>query len=252
MLRKATVPDLRPKEIAAARHSAAISDENLRRLDRLANLGSLSAGIAHEIKNALVPIRTFIELMLKESDDRELAVTVDRELKRIDSMVSQMLRFAAPKPATFAPVRVQEVLDISLRLLQHQIDEKLISVSRDYQAGPGIVEGDEAQLQQVIMNLVLNALEAMALNGVLTVSTTTSRDDAGASWLRIHVKDTGVGIRTENLERIFEPFFTTKRNGTGLGLAISQRVVLEHRGRIEAHSEPGQGATFIIWLPISR
>jgi signal transduction histidine kinase len=252
MLRKATVPDLRPKEIATARHSTAISDENLRRLDHLANLGSLSAGIAHEIKNALVPIRTFIELMLKESHDRELAVTVDRELKRIDSMVSQMLRFAAPKPAAFAPVRVQEVLDLSLRLLQHQIDEKLISVTRDYHAAPGIVEGDEAQLQQVLMNLLLNALEAMAVNGVLTVSTAITRDEGGAPWLRIQVKDTGVGIRKDHLERIFEPFFTTKRNGTGLGLAISQRVVSEHRGRIEAHSEAGKGATFIIWLPTAR
>jgi signal transduction histidine kinase len=252
MVRKVIASSHMQEDIVPAPHSTPISDANLRRLDRLANLGTLSAGLAHEIKNGLVPIRTFIELMLEKSDDRELAVTVERELKRIDSMVGQMLRFAAPKPAAFAPVRVQDVLDTSLRLLQHQIDERMISVTRDYQAAPGIVDGDEAQLQQVVMNLLLNALEAMTVNGVLTVSTNVARDEGGAARLEIHVKDSGVGIRKDNLERIFEPFFTTKRNGTGLGLAISQRVVLEHQGRIKAHSEVGKGATFIISLPVAR
>jgi signal transduction histidine kinase len=218
MVRKAIVSRHKHEEIAPARHSTAVSDANLRRLDRLANLGTLSAGIAHEIKNGLVPIRTFMQLMLEKSDDRELAVSVERELKRIDSMVSQMLQFAALKPVTLAPVRVQDVLEIILRLLQHQIDEKIISVTRDYQA----------------------------------VSTNISRDEGGAAWLEIQVRDTGVGIREENLERIFEPFFTTKRNGTGLGLAISHRVILEHHGRINARSEFGKGATFIISLPTPR
>jgi signal transduction histidine kinase len=252
MVRKAISSVHRQEEIATAPHSTAISDANLQRLDRLANLGTLSAGIAHEIKNGLVPIRTFIQLMLEKSDDRELAVTVERELKRIDSMVSQMLRFAAPKPAVVAPVRVKDVLDKSLRLLQHQIDEKMISVTRDYQAAPGTVDGDEAQLQQVVMNLLLNAVEAMTVNGVLTISTNPGRDQRDGPWLEIHVKDTGVGIPKENLDRIFEPFFTTKRNGTGLGLAISQQVVAEHHGRIEARSEAGKGATFVIILPATR
>ena len=252
MGRKATKSDHKQEIIEPLPQSSAISNENLQRLDRLANLGTLSAGIAHEIRNGLVPIRTFIELMLEKSDDRELAVTVDRELKRIDSMVSQMLRFAAPKPAAFAPVRVQDVLETSFKLLQHQIDEKGISVTRDYKAANGVVDGDEAQLQQVVMNLILNALEAMTVNGALTISTEIGQREDGTSWLDIRVNDTGVGIKQENLDRIFEPFFTTKRNGTGLGLAISQRVVLEHQGRIEARSEPGKGATFIISLPGAR
>jgi signal transduction histidine kinase len=235
-----------------ARHSTAVSDANLQRLDRLANLGTLSAGIAHEIKNGMVPIRTFMQLMLEKSDDRELAASVERELKRIDSMVSQMLRFVAVKPVTFAPVRIQDLLEIILRLLQHQIDEKIISVTRDYQADPGVVNGDEAQLQQVLMNLLLNAVEAMTVNGALTVSTSNARDEGGGARVEIQVKDTGVGIRKENLEHIFEPFFTTKKNGTGLGLAISQRMVWEHQGRIEARSEFGKGATFIISLPAAR
>ncbi|HTV39862.1 MAG TPA: ATP-binding protein [Candidatus Sulfotelmatobacter sp.] len=252
MGRKAITPNQKLEKIEPLPHSSEISDENLQRLDRLANLGRLSAGIAHEIKNGLVPIRTFIQLVLEKSDDQEMAATVDRELKRLDSMISQMLRFAAPRPAAFAPVKVQDVLETSLKLLQHQIAEKGISVTRDYKAADGTVNGDEDRLQQVVMNLILNSLEAMTLNGSLTISTETGPREDGATWLKIRVKDTGVGIDQENLDRIFEPFFTTKRNGTGLGLAISQRVVWEHQGRIEAQSEPGKGATFIISLPTSR
>jgi signal transduction histidine kinase len=230
--------------------SSAVLDENLQRLDRLANLGTLSAGIAHEIKNALVPIKTFVQLVIEKSDDRDLAIAVERELKRIDSMVSQMLRFAAPKPATFTAVQVHDVLEVSLRLLQHQITGKMISVTREFRAIPGVIRGDEAQLQQVVMNLLLNALEAMGTNGALTISTDIMQDERDAPLLIINIHDTGMGISKENLDKVFEPFFTTKENGTGLGLAISQRVAREHRGKIEALSEPGKGSTFIISLPL--
>ena len=148
-----------------------------------ANFGMLSAGIAHEIKNALVPIKTFVELMLEKSDDRELAITVEREVKRLDSMVSQMLRFASPRPTTFTSVQVHDVLDISLKLLQHQITGKMISVTRDFRAVPGIVHGDEAQLQQVIMNLLLNALEAMGTSGPHD-STEIIEDHGGAHLIQ--------------------------------------------------------------------
>jgi signal transduction histidine kinase len=231
---------------------SAVLDENLQRLDRLANLGTLSAGIAHEIKNALVPVKTFVQLAIEKSDDRELAVAVDRELKRIDSMVSQMLRFAAPKPVTFTAVKVHDVLEGSLRLLQHQIIGKMISVTRDFRAVPGVIRGDEAQLQQVVMNLLLNSLEAMGTHGALTVSTEMAQGELDTSLLTINIHDTGIGIAKEDLDRVFEPFFTTKQNGTGLGLAISQRVAREHQGKIEAQSEPGKGSTFTISLPVEK
>lgn len=237
-------------EKTAPWHSSA--EENLQRLDRLANLGTLSAGIAHEIKNGLVPIKTFVQLMLQKSDDKELAATVERELKRIDSLIVQMLRFAAPRPAAFAQVRTHEVLELSLRLLQHQITGKMISVTRDYRAAPDTVLGDEAQLQQVFMNLLLNAVEAMGLNGALTISTELAKENHGAAILKIAIRDTGAGIARENLDRLFEPFFTTKKNGTGLGLAISQRVASEHRGKIETQSEVGKGSVFIISLPAAE
>jgi signal transduction histidine kinase len=232
--------------------SSAILDENLQRLDRLANLGTLSAGIAHEIKNALVPVKTFVQLTLEKSDDPEMAIAVDRELKRIDSMVSQMLRFAAPKPVTFTAVKVHDILEGSLRLLQHQIIGKTISVTRDFRAAPGVIRGDEAQLQQVVMNLLLNALEAMGTHGALTISTDITRGELDTSFLKINIHDTGIGIAKENLDHVFEPFFTTKENGTGLGLAISQRVARDHQGKIVAQSEPGKGSTFTISLPVEK
>jgi signal transduction histidine kinase len=125
-------------------------------------------------------------------------------------------------------------------------------VTRDFRAMPGVIRGDEAQLQQVIMNLLLNALEAMGTDGTLTITTDIAAGDNNDHWLKINIQDTGTGIAKENLARVFEPFFTTKKNGTGLGLAISQRVAREHQGKIEAQSEPAKGSTFIISLPLPK
>ncbi len=230
--------------------SAPIFEQNMRRLDRLASLGTLSASMAHEIKNGMVAIKTFVDLLLPKGEDRELAEVVSRELQRINAIVTQMLRFAAPKGAVFTTVHVHELLDHSLHLLQHQIAEKSISLQRRYEARVDAVRGDDAQLQQAFMNLLLNALEAMNAKGTLTVVTETGGDKRGASLMRIHVQDTGVGIARENLGRLFEPFFTTKKNGTGLGLAISQRIAHEHQGTIQAQSEINQGSTFSLSLPL--
>jgi signal transduction histidine kinase len=138
-----------------------------------------------------------------------------------------------------------------LRLLQHQVSGKLTSLKRDYRARPDTVRGDDAQLQQAFMNLLLNALEAMGMNGTLTVSTEIVDGENGARLVKIKIQDTGTGIARENLARMFEPFFTTKKNGTGLGLAISHRIVLEHHGAIQVQSEMNKGSTFSISLPIS-
>jgi len=230
--------------------SAPIFEQNMRRLDRLASLGTLSASMAHEIKNGMVAIKTFIDLLLQKGRDTELTEVVNRELQRINAIVTQMLRFAAPKGATFATVHVHELLDHSLRLLHHQISEKLILLQRRYNAQTDTVRGDDAQLQQAFMNLLLNALEAMDTNGVLTVTTEITDDKQGTRLLRIHIQDTGVGITGDNLGRLFEPFFTTKKHGTGLGLAISQRIAHEHHGAIQAQSQPNQGSTFSLSLPL--
>jgi signal transduction histidine kinase len=229
--------------------STPVFEQNLRRLDRLAGLGTLSASMAHEIKNGMVAIRTFVDVLAQKGQDTELTEIVGRELERINAIVTQMLRFAAPNRAAFTTVRIHEVLDHSLRLMQHQISGKLISLQRHYQAEPDTVRGDDAQLQQAFMNLLINALEAMGTNGVLTVKTEMMKDERGGQQLWINIQDTGMGIAPENLERLFEPFFTTKRNGTGLGLAISHRIVLEHHGLLRVQSDPGKGSTFSLSLP---
>ena len=222
-----------------------VSEQNLQRLDRLAGLGLLSAGMAHEIKNGLVAVKTFVDLLLEKNQDAELGKVVVRELERINAIVTQMLRFAAPGHAAFKTVRIHGLLDHSLRLVEHQISGKLISLNRDYKAAPDTVHGDEFQLQQAFMNLLFNAIEAMGANGTLTVGT-----EITDGQLRIQIRDTGTGIAPENQGRLFEPFFTTKKNGTGLGLAISQRIVHEHGGNISAQSENNKGSTFSISLPV--
>lgn len=220
--------------------------QNLQRLDRLANLGLLSASIAHEIKNGMVAIQTHCELLLEKGEDVETAKVVRRELKRINDLVTQMLRMAAPKPHAMAPVNVQAVLDLSLRLLDHQVQGRSITVKRDFSAAPEtVVRGDESRLQQAFMNLLLNAIEAMGHGGKLTVAT-----GIADGFMKILIQDTGAGISTENFSHIFDTFFTTKKNGTGLGLAISRRVVEEHNGVIEVQSEYGRGSTFTIRLPL--
>lgn len=235
---------------AVANASAVTVDlqENLRRLDRLANLGIVSASVAHEIKNGLTAISAFVDILLEKGEDKEMAGVVRRELKRIDQLVTQMLRFSSPKPVARTSLHIHSVLDHSLRLLEHQMADRVIALKRDYQATCDKVYGDESQLQQAFMNLLMNGVEAIINDGELTVFTENHTDGNGRRHLKIYIRDTGPGIAPEHLSRVFEPFFTTKKNGTGLGLAICQRITHEHHGNLEVHSELKKGSTFIISL----
>jgi signal transduction histidine kinase len=228
--------------------SAPVFEQNMRRLDRLAGLGTLSASMAHEIKNAMVAIRTFVDLLALKNQESELTEVVGRELHRINTIASQMLQLATPRTAKFNTVQIHDLLDQSLRLLQHRIYEKTISLRRNYQAAPDTARGDDAQLQQVFINLLLNAIEAMGPSGLLTVGTEIA-ECGGQRLLKIHIQDTGIGVERKHLKRLFEPFFTTKKNGTGLGLAISKRIALEHHGAIEARSDIAKGSIFTLTLP---
>jgi two-component system sensor histidine kinase HydH len=232
-------------------------EENMRRLDRLASLGTLSASMGHEIKNALVAVKTFVDLLLEKDPDSELSGVVRRELRRIDSIVGQLLKFAGPAQPTFSAVRIHDVLNHSLRMVQHQLKGKLISLKRSFNAAPDTIRGDAHQLEQAFVNLFLNAIEAMGTNGSLTVTTDIVPAAAKAAApehnrhqdLRVTITDTGIGIPPENMGHVFEPFFTTKKDGTGLGLPITRRIVQEHYGDITVTSEVNQGATFSIVLP---
>ena len=241
-------------------HDLALAQElegRARRLEQLASIGILSASLAHEVKNALVPLKTFLELLLIQNPGTELAGVATKEMRRLDAIVSQMLRFATPAQPTFAPVRVHELLDHSVRAIQHQLAEKQIAVRRNLRAHTDTVHGDPYQLEQALLNLLLNALEAMEPDGVLTLTTELVPAAAPASpsaapqpQLSLKVQDTGAGVAAENLGRLFEPFFTTKPKGTGLGLAITRQIIQDHNGQITVQSEPRRGTTFSIVLPL--
>lgn len=234
-------------------------DEHMRRLDRLASIGTLSASMAHEIKNALVPIGTFVGLLLEQNPDAELAGTVRREMKRVDSIVSRMLKFAGPAKPTFSDVRLHELLEHSLRLIQHRVQGNQISFKRQFNAPSDSLNGDDYQLEQAFVNLLLNAVDAMGTEGLLTVGTDVVTRETGMAlregssppkWLRVDITDTGIGIAPENIGSIFDPFFTTKPHGTGLGLAVTRQIIEEHEGVIRVDSQPGKGTTFTVLLPV--
>jgi C4-dicarboxylate-specific signal transduction histidine kinase len=224
-------------------------EENLRRLDLLASIGTLSASMAHEIKNALVAGKTFIDLLLEKQQDAEFGETVRREMQRIDSIVSRVLRFTGPARPSLAPVHLHDILDHSLRLVQPQAEDKSIQLKSEFLAMNDLVNGDDHQLQQAIVNLLLNALEATPEKGTLSLATKDLRGPPGKAKVHVIIEDTGAGIAPEHLDRLFEPFFTTKPEGTGLGLAITHHIVQEHNGTIRVESEPGKGATFHLVFP---
>jgi signal transduction histidine kinase len=193
-----------------------------------------------------------VDLLLEKNPDAELSEVMGREMKRIDALLSQTLRVANPPKPRVAAVHVHEVLDHSLRLVQHQINEKLVSLQRRFDATSDVVNGDGYQLEQSFMNLMLNALEAMGANGELTIATEiVPAPGKNSAQLAISIRDTGIGVAPENMERLFETFFTTKQNGTGLGLAITRRIIHEHDGEITAQSQVHKGTTFRITLPLA-
>lgn len=236
-------------------------EDRLRRLNRLAGVGTLSASMAHEIKNAIVAVKTFVDLLLEKNQDAELAGIVRREMCRVDAIVCHMLKFASPAHPALVPVRLHEILDHSLRLTEHRTGGKVITIRREFKASPDLFNGDDHQLEQAFLNLLINGVEAIGGEGCLTVSTDLTsgdrepgrlREGSGASFLRVRFSDTGMGIQPENLERIFEPFFTTKDGGTGLGLSVTRRIIEEHNGTIQVESQADRGTTFTVLLPAAR
>jgi two-component system sensor histidine kinase HydH len=235
-------------------------DHHMRRLDRLASIGTLSASMAHEIRNALVPVRTFVDLLLEKNREAELADTVRREMNRVDAIVGRMLKFSGPARPSFSAVRLHELLEHSLRLVQHRVEGKLISFDRQFNASSDSLKGDEYQLEQVFVNLLLNAVEAMDSEGSITVNTDVITRETDLPlhegnrvprFLRVNITDTGIGIAPETLGSIFEAFFTTKSHGTGLGLAVTRRIIEEHDGVIQVKSQLGKGTTFTVLLPVA-
>jgi two-component system, sporulation sensor kinase E len=247
--------------------------------ERIQALTLLAASVAHEIGNPLNALHIHLQLMEREvrklqaapsepesargarkkpraetvgSDTRDTALKLERyldvckgEIGRLDYIVTQFLQAIRPSPAQLRPSALNDLVHETVELLRPEIENRGITIKQKLGRRLPLAPLDPAQIKQVLVNLVKNAIQAMTRGGTLTLQT-----DSGVDGVVLTVADTGGGIPQEQINRIFEPFYTTKKKGSGLGLMIVQRIVREHKGRIELESHVGQGTVFRVWLPL--
>jgi signal transduction histidine kinase len=235
--------------------------ERMKERDRLAALGQMAAGLAHEIRNPLGSIKGAAQYLQpgqsaanSREGTREFLDIIIEEVNRLNKIVSQFLDYARPYRGEQRQLEVAEVLKKTLALFAKEAeDHGKVEIITDFAERMPPVRADAEQLLQVFLNLSLNALQAMQSGGKLWISIAlrrSTRRGAAAAFLEIRFRDSGVGIPAGDLKNLFIPFFTTKEKGTGLGLPISQRIIENHGGTIEVRSQPGEGATFTVLLPI--
>ncbi len=236
-------------------------EEDLKRADRLAWMGTLAAGLAHEIRNPLGGIKGAAQLLRRSSDSepsvREFTDIMIREVDRVNQLIEQLLDLSRPAQLTLAPVNIHEILEDVLLLEGQNNGDKDVTVRKWFDPSLPPIRGDRAQLTQVFLNLVKNAFQAMD-SGALVVTTRVETDyhirEHGTEpnrFIWVDLADEGRGIRDEDLPHIFSPFFTTKNNGTGLGLATCYGIIKEHGGTIRVESTEGKGSTFRVSLVVS-
>lgn len=235
------------------------SQDTLRRADRLSSLGLLTAGLAHEIRNPLVAIRTFTQLLPERYDDAEFREGFQglalKEVDRICGLINDLLSFARPSKPNVAPENIADVVDNIARILETQAKEKGMGIERDFGENLPKVWIDREQMKQVFMNLILNAIQAMKEGGSIGISTrSVSRNgtEPSGEFVQVEIRDTGIGIPEENLQHIFDPFFTNKDEGSGLGLAVSHQIVQEHGGFVTVESTIGKGTAFFVHVPVGK
>jgi signal transduction histidine kinase len=219
------------------------------RADKLATIGELAAGAAHEIRNPLTAVKSSLQYLETKSQDekaKKLLNTALEETGRIEEILSGLLSFSRPTDIKKERLDLLENLEESLELISFQARKQKIKITREFPSSSIYLNGDRSQLKQLFLNLFLNSLQAMTEGGELKLglSSPDSRN------VLIAVSDTGKGIPEENLDRVFDPFFTTKKSGTGLGLSICYGIVKSHGGEIEVRSKVGQGATVLIKIPL--
>jgi signal transduction histidine kinase len=241
--------------ISPLRASLSQSERIIERQEKLASLGILASGVAHEIRNPLTAIK-FRLFSLKKAvpalNTSNDAVVVEKEINRLDSIVKDFLRFARPSEPELRPVHVGPLITELHRLMSAQLNRAGITLQLKLTPG-AIVQADPDQLKQVLINLIQNAAEAIQREGVITVETRIKEEDlAGENQpaLVVSVEDTGKGIPPEVEARLFDPFFSTKEGGTGLGLAISARIVEKHHGILRYQTQLNRGTLFEIVMPV--
>ena len=225
------------------------SVDQLRQADRLSAIGQLAAGLAHEIRNPLGSIEGAVDICGRTNDvekRREFLGIIKKETSRLNSLLTTLLDFARTRTPQMRLVQVEGIVNVVVSLLTHDARQRGIQLNTSIPMDLPEAECDAQQIQQALLNITLNALQAAPSGG--TVMLTASENDG---WLSLSVMDDGPGVDT-NLEQIFDPFFTTKEGGTGLGLAISLQILLQHRGRISAVRNSTAGMTFILRWPVRQ
>jgi two-component system sensor histidine kinase HydH len=224
----------------------------IRRKEKLAAIGGLAAGVAHEIRNPLSSIKgiaTYFKNKFDEnSDDEEMAGVMIEEVERLNRVISELLEFARPTDLKLKTTDVTSLIEHSVRLIEKEASTKNIKIRLDLSQQPLSAEIDSDRFSQCLLNLYLNSLQAMEKDGQLSIKNSLTDDNL----IAIEIRDTGSGIKAENLNKIFNPYYTTKTKGTGLGLAIVHKIIEAHNGNIRVRSVPGQGTTFIIGIPAKK
>jgi signal transduction histidine kinase len=221
--------------------------------EKLAALGTMAAGIAHEIRNPLTSLQLFVQMMAERFDDHEFrekfTQIVPPEIERLNRIVNDLVSFAKPSKLVREPVQINDILDKTVRLSEISFKKLNVKVVKEFSDVPKVTV-DSQQMMQIFLNLIMNGAQAMPSGGTLTVKT-YYHDDFNKK-VCIDIKDTGVGIPEETLKKLFAPFFTTKEGGTGLGLAITRRIIEEHKGEVKVRSKVGEGTTFTVELPATQ
>jgi PAS domain S-box-containing protein len=225
------------------------AEERLILAERLSSLGELTAGVAHELRNPLAGIKINTQILSRKKDlpemEQRLLDSTRDGIDKIQKIVEDMLDFARPRAANFKYEEINEIVEKSLSIFQAKL--KRGNISHIFEPGKGLpqVYIDAHQIQQVLINLFLNAIQAMENGGTLTVRTLRENPNG----VRVEVADTGIGIPQAHLKKIFDPFFTTKSEGTGLGLSISLKILENHKATLDAASQEGKGSSFTVHFP---
>ncbi|SNB46706.1 nitrogen regulation protein NR(II) [Geobacter sp. DSM 9736] len=238
-------------------------EEAVRQADRLSTIGTLAAGLAHEIKNPLGGIKGAAQLLEQElpegSELREYTDVVIREVQRVNRIVEELLELAAPRKLQFSPVNLHRIIGDIIILQKRSAADRNVRFQQQFDPSIPAILADEPLLIQLFLNLIKNAVEAVGDSGLIRVTTRvwsdysmTHKGEGRSRMLAVEIHDDGPGIQKEQMEQLFTPFFTTKTKGTGLGLPICHKIVSEHRGMIKAESEPGRGTTFTVMLPLMQ
>ena len=232
-------------------------ESQLSQADKLSSIGLLAAGVAHEVNTPLAVISSYTQMLAKQlqGDPQKsgLLEKITRQTFRASEIVNNLLNFSRTSGTEFADVDINKIITDTLALLEHQFKTAKVQVASELTQGISPIQGNAGRLQQVFLNLFLNAKDAMPGGGKLTVAT------SNGDFVSVRVSDTGSGIAPEHIQRIYDPFFTTKTapkegqsRGTGLGLSVTYGIIQEHAGKIRVESNPGSGTTFALDFPLSR